>query len=106
MATFVLSYRVPQDYTPGQPEAVAAWTGWFESTGARRVDPGHGVVESGSLGNIGPGTRLGGDSVVTADDLEAAVAVASGCPSPAPGGGVEVGMIAEANQRPRLAAAD
>jgi hypothetical protein len=41
-----------------------------------------------------------------ADDLEAAVAVASGCPSLARGGGVEVGMIAEASQRPRLAAAD
>jgi hypothetical protein len=32
--------------------------------------------------------------------------LASGCPSLARGGGVEVGMIAEANQRPRLAAAD
>jgi hypothetical protein len=45
-------------------------------------------------------------AVATADDLEAAVAVASGCPSLTLGGGVEVGMIAEANQRPRLAAAD
>jgi hypothetical protein len=32
--------------------------------------------------------------------------LASGCPSLARGGGVEVGMIAEASQRPRLAAAD
>ncbi len=106
MATFVLSYRVPQAYTQGQPEAVAVWTGWFERLGARGVDPGHGVVESGSLGNIGPGTRLGGYSVVIADDLEAAVAVASGCPSLTLGGGVEVGLIAELNQRPHLPAAD
>jgi hypothetical protein len=106
MARFVLSYRVPQAYTPGQPEAVAAWTGWFESMGACRVDRGHGVIESGSLGNIGPGTRLGGYSVVIADDLDAAVAVATGCPTLALGGGVEVGAIAEVSQRPRPVAAD
>jgi len=62
--------------------------------GASRVDPGSAVVETGSLGDLREGTRIGGYLVVTADDLDAALAVANGCPSLGLGGGIEVGLIA------------
>jgi hypothetical protein len=95
MTTYVFSYRVPADYTPGRPETVAAWAGWFEIMGTNLVDRGHGVIESSAQGNLGDGTRLGGYSVVSADDPEAAMALVRGCPALALGGGVEVGVIAE-----------
>jgi hypothetical protein len=90
MASFVVSYRVPQDYKPGSPESVAAWTDWF----ARLGDTGHGIVQSAALGNIGADTRLGGYSIVTADDLHAAMELAKGCPALGLGAGVEVGQVA------------
>ena len=34
MASFVFSYRVPQDYKPGSPESVTAWTDWYAGLGA------------------------------------------------------------------------
>jgi hypothetical protein len=39
MGKFVLSYRVPRDYTPGRPETVAAWTAWFKGMGRRPGAP-------------------------------------------------------------------
>jgi hypothetical protein len=95
MTKYVFSYRLPKDYTPGRPETVAAWTSWFESMGTSLVDQGYGVIESGALGNLGDGTRLGGYSIVSADDPEAAMALAKGCPALAEGAGLEVGVIAE-----------
>ena len=74
--------RVARDYTSGVPANVEALTAWFAGMGANRVDPGHGVTEAGSLGNIGEGTRIGGYLFVTADDLQTARAVAKGCPFP------------------------
>ena len=94
MAKFLFVHCVPQDYKPGEPKNVAAWQAWFESMGANRVDPGSAVIETSSLGNLGEGTRIGGYLVVTADDLDAALAVAKGCPSLGLGGGIEVGLIA------------
>jgi hypothetical protein len=94
MARFVFTYRVAQDYKPGSPESVAAWTGWFDSLGTSLAETGHGVVQSAALGDIGAGTRLGGYSIVTADDLGAAVELAKGCPALRMGAGVEVGQVA------------
>ncbi len=94
MAKFLFVHRVPQDYKPGEPKNVAAWKAWFESMGANRVDPGSAVIETSSLGNLREGTRIGGYQVVTADDLDAALAAAKGCPSLGLGGGIEVGLIA------------
>ena len=69
--------------------------------GSSRVDPGHGVLVSRELGNVGPDTRPGGYTVVEAEDIEAAIALASAAPSIAYGGGVEVGAIPDMpTQRP------
>ena len=94
MAKFLFVHRVPHDYKPGEPGNVAASEAWFETMGANRADPGNAVIETSSLGNLGEDTRIGGYLVVTADDLDAALAVAKGCPSLGPGGGIEIGLIA------------
>ena len=94
MATFVLTYRAPEDYTLGTPDGVAAWTSWFESMGAHLADRGQPVAESATVGDCGSTRPLGGYSVITADDLGAAVALAQGCPFVGRGGGVEVGRLA------------
>jgi hypothetical protein len=98
MTTFLFAYRMPKDYTPGRPETVAAWTAWFEGMGASVAHPGQPVIESATLGDCGDDTRLGGYSLITADNLEAALVLAKGCPALQEGAGVEVGVIAELNR--------
>lgn len=93
MATFLFAYRRPENYTPGRPATVAAWGAWFESMGANVAERGNPVYDSGTLGNCGAGSRPAGYSLVTGDDLEAAMALARGCPVLGEGGGVEVGEI-------------
>jgi hypothetical protein len=93
MTTFVFSYRMPEGYIPGRPETVAAWTAWFEDMGASVADTGQPVLDSTALGACGRGTRLGGYSLITADDLDTALALAKGCPSLQQGGGIEVGVL-------------
>jgi YCII-related domain len=95
MATFVFSYRMPAAYIFGRPETVAAWTAWFEDIEASVADTGKPVLESAALGDCGRGTRLGGYSLIDADDLDAALALAKGCPSLQHGGGIEVGVLGE-----------
>lgn len=50
-----------------------------------------------ALGNCDPArTELGGYSLIDVPDLDAAVAIAKGCPHLDCGGGVEVGQLGEA----------
>jgi hypothetical protein len=95
MATFVFAYRVPADFVPGRPETVAAWTAWFDGMGASLADVGKPVLKSAALGECGAGTRLGGYSLITAGDLDAALVTAKGCPAIQHGGGIEVGVLGE-----------
>jgi hypothetical protein len=97
MPTFVFTYRMPTDYVPGGPDTMATWTAWFDSMGESLSDRGNPVFESTELGNCGDGTRLGGYSFVTADNLESAVALAKGSPALGAGGGVEVGVVTVLN---------
>ena len=83
--------------TPEQQEsAMKAWMSWFESIGANVVDGGNPVGASktiladGSVKDGGGANPLSGYSVVSASDLDAAVAMAKGCPIFASGGTVEV----------------
>jgi hypothetical protein len=61
------------------------------------VDIGKPVVRATALGNHAAETgRLGGYSLIAADDLESAVAIAKGCPALGyGGGGVDVGELGE-----------
>ena len=95
MPSYVLAYRTPTGYTPSA-ETRAAWTAWFDGMGEQLVDQGKPAVSRRSLGNCSPdSTELGGYSVIQADDLEAAAAVAKGCPHLDRNGGVEVAELGE-----------
>jgi hypothetical protein len=97
---FVFAYRVPRDYQPGA-ETGRAWQAWFDSLGSGRIDIGHGVVATQALGTLDAGTRLGGYSLVTAEDMEEAAALAEGCPALRLGGGVEIGAVPDFTGSPR-----
>jgi hypothetical protein len=94
MATFVLSFRSAKERAPDAGEE-AAWGDWFKTIGASISDPGNRVGRSSPLGNCGPDTALSGYTIVSAEDLEAAVSLAKGCPGLEHGGGVEVGAIVD-----------
>lgn len=105
MTTYLFSYRMPTDYKPGNPDAAKAWGSYFEGIGSNLVDTGNPTFESTALGSCESSTtRLGGFSLVAADDLEGAVAIAEACPALANGGGVEVGVITEIYTDKRLIA--
>jgi hypothetical protein len=95
MPTFVFSYRRPTDYE-FSAESLSAWTAWFDGMGDRLVDLGKPVSEVAAIGNDDPArVQLGGYSIVNADDLESAVAIAKGCPILDRDGGVEIGQLTE-----------
>jgi hypothetical protein len=75
MPTYLITNRVPDSFKPG-PEAFAAWTAWFEHLGSHLEDRGNPALTCTALGNCGPGTSLGGYTLISADDLEAAIALA------------------------------
>src|ERR1700734_771243 len=96
MQNFVFSYRVPSDYAPGS-ETAAEWQAWFGGMGSALVDFGHAVVDYALLGEVGgTGSRMVGYSVVSAEDMDSALALAQDCPALRVGGGVEVGPVMEA----------
>ena len=95
MAKYVFSFRVPSDYRPnaGTP---AEWQAWFGGLGSALVDIGHAVTDYASLGEVGGrGSRMVGHSVVSAEDMDFALALAKDCPALRVGGGIEVGPVME-----------
>jgi hypothetical protein len=94
MSTFVLSFRAPENRTLSQADE-AAWPEWFGAIGPSIADFGNRVGETSALGNCGTATTLSGYCLISADDLEAAVALAKGCPGLQQGGGIEVGAIVD-----------
>ena len=96
MANYVFSFRVPSDYRP-DAETPAQWQAWFGRLGSALVDVGNAVTEYASLGDVGgTGSRMVAYSVVSAEDLATALALAEDCPVMRVGGGVEVGPVMEA----------
>jgi hypothetical protein len=96
MANYVFSFRVPSDYRP-DAETPAEWRGWFGGLGAALVEVGNAVTEYASLGEVGGSdSRMIGYSVVSAEDMDSALALAKNCPAMRIGGGVEVGPVMEA----------
>jgi YCII-related domain len=93
MSTYVLTYRAPRDYQPGNRAEMAAWQTWFEQLGDALLDAGNPVFSRTTIGAMTNDTDLGGYSLVTAGSLDEAVRLAHGCPFMALGGGVEVGEI-------------
>jgi hypothetical protein len=96
MANYVFSFRVPSDYRP-DAETPADWQAWFSRLGSALVDVGNAVTEYASLGDVGgTGSRMVAYSVVSAENLASALALAKDCPVMRVGGGVEVGPVMEA----------
>jgi hypothetical protein len=95
MAKYVFSFRVPSDYRPNAGTR-AEWQAWFAELGPALLDVGNAVVDYASLGEVGgSGSRMVGHSVVSAEDMESALALAKDCPVLRVGGGVEVGPAME-----------
>jgi hypothetical protein len=99
MTNFLLAYSGGADMseaTPEQQQAVMeAWGAWFGSLGAAVVDGGNpfgaGTTVSPDGSTSGAGlSGLTGYSILAADGLEAAAAMAKGCPLLSVGGTVEV----------------
>ena len=99
MPKYMLAYHGgrPNDTDEEREHAMAAWGGWMGGLGAALVDGGHPVGRSATVGSDGSSFPGGGSnpvtgySVVSANSLEAAVALVAGCPVLSAGGSVEVG---------------
>ena len=96
MTNFVLAYRGGgMAETPeAQEKAMAAWGAWFGGLGAALADGGNPFAASSTVHADGSTTPSGGGltgySILSATDLAAAAALATGCPILADGGTVEV----------------
>ena len=96
MAKYVFSFRVPSGYAP-QAGTAAEWQSWFGGLGAALADVGNAVTDYASLGDVGGrDSRMVAYSVVSAEDMDSALAPARDCPVMRVGGGVEVGPVMEA----------
>jgi YCII-related domain len=95
---FLLVYRSAKNYTPGDPDVMASWQAFFEGLGGSLVDTENPIFARSALGDCETNTTvLGGYSIIDADDLDAAIALAEGCPVLTTAGGVEVGEITPLN---------
>ena len=92
MTKSVLTFRGATDRTLSDAEG-AAWMSWFGELGAAIVDPGAQVGGTSVLGAVPSPTAVTGYTIIQAEDLDAAVALAKGCPGLSQGGGVEVGEL-------------
>ena len=98
MPSFVFTYRLTPGYTR-TAESAEAWRSWFDGMDGHVADIGKPGLEAAALGNCGPGTQLGGYSLINAADLDEALALAKGCPSLTRDGGVELAQLGEVPPR-------
>lgn len=101
MANYLFTYHggsEPQTEEEGA-KVMAAWEAWMGSLGAALVAPGNPVGPSAMIAADGTTAPFHGDdtvtgySIVTAPDLDAALALGMGCPIRDDGGWVEIGEI-------------
>ncbi len=101
MAKFVLAYKggAPPATEAEGAQVMEAWMGWFVTLGAAVVDDGNPFGASSAVASDGSTTEatagLSGYSILSADSLSAATALAGGCPILAAGGSVEVYEVHE-----------
>lgn len=85
MSKFFLAFRggMPKTKEEGE-QMMADWNAWVSSLGPAMLDPGAGFGKSRLL--TAPGTEapaagaLSGYSIIDADDIDAALAIAGKCP--------------------------
>jgi hypothetical protein len=98
MANYLLAYHgggMPE--TPEeQANVMKAWEAWFGSIGAGVVDGGNPIgqtktiASNGRVSDGGGANPITGYSVIKADNFDAAVQIASGCPILKSGGNIEL----------------
>jgi hypothetical protein len=98
MATYLFTFRPPAGYAPSA-DAFGAWAGWQLELGARLKDRGNPGFAALSLGASVADTTLGGYSLIRAGSLDAASALARGCPVLTAGGGVEICELTSHDER-------
>jgi hypothetical protein len=100
MANFVFVYTGGGAMPATQAEQTAvlqAWGAWYEKLGSAVVDGGNpftptakSIASDGSVSDGPVGTMATGYSIIAADSLNAAVAMAQGCPVLQSGGQISV----------------
>lgn len=98
MATYLFTFRPPTGYTPSA-DTFDAWSSWQLELGARLKDRGNPGFAACSLGARVAETTLGGYSLIRAGSLDAAVALARGCPMLGADGAVEICELASHDER-------
>ena len=98
MSTYLFIFRAAADYAPSAA-TFDAWATWQHKLGARLKDRGNPAFATAALGAGVAGTTLGGYSLIRAGNLDAATALARGCPLLAQGGAVEIGELASHDDR-------
>ena len=79
-----------------QAKVMEEWGAWFAGMGDSLIDGGNPISKATTIasdGSTSPGggsNPISGYSLITADDLDGAVAVGKGCPGLNNGGSVEV----------------
>ena len=102
MANYLLTYHGDgmSEGAAASPEVVKAWTDWFGSLGEKLVDGGNPVSHAKAISPDGSvmdaTTAPTGYSIIKADSLDAAVALAKGSPVIAAGQVVVVSETFEA----------
>ena len=96
MANFLLTFHggsMPETKEE-QDQVMTAWTNWFGTLGDALVDGGNPISQAKAIspdGSVMDATSApSGYSILKADDLDAAVALAKGCPVLAGGASVLV----------------
>jgi len=92
MGKYVLVYQggAMAESEEATQAAMQAWGAWFGSLGTAVVDGGAPFGPSAAVGGGPVRSELTGYSILEAADLDAAVAMAGGCPIVADGGRVDV----------------
>ena len=101
MATYLLAYHGGgMAETPEEQEKVMNdWMAWFGTVGDAMRDPGMPVVGTktidpdGAVSDGGGANPVTGYSVIDADSMEAAIALAQACPVLASGSTIEVAEV-------------
>ena len=92
MSTYLFAFRAPADYATSAG-TFDAWAEWQLQLGARLKDRGNVAFAAAAVGASAADTTLGGDSLIRATSLDAAIDLARGCPILSHGGTVEVGEL-------------
>jgi hypothetical protein len=99
MANYLLLYnggKMPESEAE-QKAVMADWMSWINKLGSALVDQGNpftpaakSISSNGKVANGPIGSMASGYSIIKADSLDAAVALASGCPVLKGGAGISV----------------